>query len=45
MHRERDILYMSREERGRYAEAVIKPMLFAVLSLALPIATVFAAAL
>jgi hypothetical protein len=45
MHRERDILYMSREERGRYTEAVIKPMLMTVMSFLLPIATVFAAAL
>jgi len=45
MHRERDILYVSREERGRYSEAVIKPMLFTVLSFALPIVTVFATAL
>jgi hypothetical protein len=45
MHRERDILCFSREERGRYTEAVIKPMLFAVLSFALPIVTVFATAL
>jgi hypothetical protein len=45
MHRERDILCLSREERGRFAEAVIAPMLFAAMSIALPIATVFAAAL
>jgi len=45
MHRERDILCFSREERGRYTEAVIKPMIMTVMSFLLPIATVFAAAL
>jgi hypothetical protein len=45
MHRERDILCFSREERGRYTETVIKSMCLTFMSFALPVVTVFAAAL
>lgn len=44
MHRDRDILYISREERGQYTDAM-KPMLLMIMSFALPIVTVFATAL
>ena len=45
MHRERDILCLSREERGRYSEAIIKMAALVCVSFALPIVTVFATAL
>lgn len=44
MHRDRDILYISREERGCYTDAM-KTMLMMIMSFALPFVTVFAAAL
>jgi hypothetical protein len=44
MYRDRDVLYVCREERGQYTEAM-KSMLVMFMSFALPIVTVFATAL